>query len=174
MLVGALQVEADRDLAVPAALGHRRPGDARVPPDVEDVLLSPEVGAAAARAFLALREVGRGVEIPGLDALLLELVGNPAHERWRHERLAALLAVEDRDGHAPGALARQAPVGPVLDHVVDALAPPSRDPANPVDLVEGAAAQPVVVEREEPLVGGPEDHRPVAAPAVRVLSLIHI
>ncbi len=59
VLVGALQVEVDRE-AQPLLLRHRRPGDAGVPPDVEDVLLAAELGLAALRAGLALGELGPG------------------------------------------------------------------------------------------------------------------
>ena len=109
--------------------------------------------------------------VPGLDPLLLERVRDLLHQPGGDERLVAPLAVEDRDRHAPGPLAREAPVGPVLDHVVDAVAPPVRDPADPVDLPERGRPQAALVEREEPLVGRAEDHRVVAAPAVRVAVL---
>src|SRR5690349_5765340 len=82
--------------------------------------------------------------------------------------MLALVAIKDRDRHAPGALARDAPVGPALKHAADALAPPRRDPLHLVDGFERAEAQLVFFHRDEPLLGGAEDHRALAAPAVRV------
>ncbi len=58
------------------------------------------------------------------------------------DRLAARRAVDRRDRHAPRALARDAPVGPVRDHVVDAVVAPRRDPLHVVvDRVERRLAQ---------------------------------
>ena len=66
VLVGPLEVEVHRHAEAPL-LGDRRPGHARVPPHVEDVLLAAELGLAALRARRALREVGGRVAVPGLD-----------------------------------------------------------------------------------------------------------
>ncbi len=49
------------------------------------------------------------------------------------QRRVALLAEEDRDGHAPDALARDAPVGTRRDHVGDALLAPRRVPLDLLD-----------------------------------------
>ena len=49
-------------------------------------------------------------------------------QRRREHRLAARRAVHGGNRHAPGALARDAPVGPVRHHVEDAVAAPRRDP----------------------------------------------
>ena len=95
----------------------------------------------------------------------------------RH-RLAARRAVDRRNRHAPHALARDAPVGPVRDHVVHAVVAPRGNPLHVV--VDGLAAPRSrsvrslsgsfdAVERDEPLRRREEDHRVVAAPAVRVL-----
>src|SRR5216117_514854 len=54
-------------------------------------------------------------------------------------------------------------------HVEDALLTPGRDPAHVVpDGAERALAQPVLVERDEPLLGRAEQRRVLAAPAVRI------
>ena len=82
--------------------------------------------------------------------------------------------------HAPGALARDAPVGPVRHHVEDAVAAPGRNPLHRSMACCAAAAasaapssprSPVAVHPDEPLRRRQEDHRVVAAPAVRVLVL---
>ena len=100
-------------------------------------------------------------------------------ERGRDDRLAALRAVDGGNRHAPDALARDAPVGAVRDHVVHAVVAPRRDPLDlVVDRVERRLAQrrlPAVdapaspIEVDEPLRRREEDHRVVAAPAVRIL-----
>ena len=62
-------------------------------------------------------------------------------DRWIVERFVALLAQKDRDGHAPDALARDAPVGPGGDHVGDALLAPCRIPDHLLDLIERPLAE---------------------------------
>ena len=57
------------------------------------------------------------------------------------ERLVAFFAEEDGDGHAPDALAGDAPVGAGGDHVGDALFAPGGIPDYLLDLVEGALAE---------------------------------
>src|SRR6202012_5808282 len=89
----------------------------------------------------------------------------------------ALLAHEDGKRHAPDALARDAPVGPLGDHVGDAVFAPRRVPDHALDLVERALAEGGCgsvrrghwgFHRDEPLFGGAEDERVVAAPSMRV------
>ena len=94
--------------------------------------------------------------------------GHPLEDLGRGDHAAAVLAEQHGDRHAPGALARDAPVGAVGDHPRDALATPRGDPAHAVDLLEGRRAQPPLLHRDEPLAGRAEDHRVLAAPAVRV------
>ena len=50
----------------------------------------------------------------------------------------------------------------------DALFAPGGDPADLLDGLERALAEVVAVHADEPLLGGAEDDRIVAAPAVRV------
>src|SRR5947199_405186 len=72
------------------------------------------------------------------------------------------------DRHAPEALARDAPVGAILDHQRDPLLAPLRVPLNVMNLLQGLLTKALVVHRDEPLLGRAEDHRVLAAPAVRV------
>ena len=91
------------------------------------------------------------------------------HQSLLGEEAAALRAVEDGDRHPPGPLARDAPVGAVGDHAVDPLLPPGRDPLHLLpDGRQRPLAQAVLVHGDEPLVGGAEQDRLLAAPAVRV------
>ena len=92
--------------------------------------------------------------------------------------LAARVAIKNDQRHAPEALPRNAPVRPVGDHVVHALVAPFRHPFHFVDFRERRLPQrrrfrsghvgAAVVQLNEPLLGGAEDHRIVAAPAVRI------
>src|SRR5207244_7884610 len=66
--------------------------------------------------------------VPGVRAMLVEDRRRTIDDGLRQDRFAALRAVERGDGHAPGALARDAPVGAVRNHVEDAVAAPRRDP----------------------------------------------
>ncbi len=84
------------------------------------------------------------------------------------QRLAAFLAEEGGQGHAPVALARDAPVGAVLDHAGDALLSPGRQPLDAMDGGEGVGAQARVVHGDEPLRRGAVDDRLLAAPAMGV------
>ena len=106
--------------------------------------------------------------VPRVGAVDVEDRGGLVDQRLGEHGLAALDAVHRRDRHAPRALARDAPVGPVGDHALDAGLSPRRDPAGVVDRLQRLVAQVVRIHRDEPLRGGEEDHRVVAAPAVRV------
>src|SRR5206468_11454414 len=107
------EVEVRGILEIRAALEHRVPGTAALEPDVEDVLLLAELvrletgRAGEAQAEQFLWRVGE----PGIRALGVKMPGDGAHRFGREQRLA-LLVVEDGDGKAPGALPRDAPVGP--------------------------------------------------------------
>ena len=64
---------------------------------------------------------------PGIRALLGDRLADARHQlaglaeaRRRHD-LARLLVLEYGDGHAPGALARNHPVGPRLDHAAQTV-----------------------------------------------------
>src|SRR5205823_9666013 len=141
-------------------------------PDVEDVALLAELAAAALRARLARREKLAGrMLVPGVGPFLAEEVRHPLEELRGGDRLAALLAIENGDRHAPQPLARDAPVGAVLHHAADAFLAPGGVPLHFLDLFECVRAQCSViggVHRDEPLLGGAEDDRVLAAPAVRI------
>ena len=77
-------------------------------------------------------------------------------------------ACEHRDWHSPSPLARDAPVGTVGDHVPDADAAGLGKPAHFLDGLKGLLPQIPKIQRNEPLIGGAEDHRVATAPAMRV------
>jgi len=112
---------------------------------------------------------GRLIPVVAARGVLGEAVGHLVHPFGVVPGFAAVLAEQGHDGHAPLTLARDAPVGTGLDHVVDAVAAPGGDPLHlGVDGVEGLLAQVVLFHADEPLGGGTEDDRLLAAPAVRV------
>ena len=188
MLVGAFEIHHRLGPAVGLALdmGERRKNfrvfehesmrRAGIEPDVEDIVDLPPV-LVGARAEEAL---ARALRIPGVGAFLLERLGDARIHRFVVEDFGgaiALLAHEHRDRHAPGALARDHPVGPALDHAVDAVLARRRHPARDFDGFERAMAQrvafsrDVLVHRDEPLRRVAEDDRLFRAPGMRILML---
>ncbi len=94
-------------------------------------------------------------------------------------QLARILVQEERDRHAPAALAADAPVGAAGDHVAQARLAVLRIEAGLVDRGERELAQrgrrlvlgehaDAFVHAHEPLRRGAVDHRRLVAPAVRV------
>ena len=135
---------------MPARLGkcsrvlqHEGVGGAGIEPDVEDVVdLLPLVGIV-----VGLEETRGGAgRVPGVGAFLLEGVGDAlvdARVVEDFDRAVVLLAHEHRDRHAPGALARDHPVGLALDHAGDAVLALRRHPAGDLDRCERAIARSV-------------------------------
>ena len=187
MLVAALEVEVRRPGQFFAEGEHRFVARPRVEPDVEDVLLALEGGRAALFTGQALgHELLQRPLVPGVGAVLVEDGRGAFDDRRGEHRFATAGTVERRDWHTPGALAGDAPVRAARDHVVDAVAAPGRNPLDLlVDRVKGGLAQSarrafarrdhrLAVHPHEPLRGGEENHRIVAAPAVRVGVLVRL
>jgi len=169
MLVGALEVHLGGTMQAGVLLADRGMRDATLPPDVEDVLLGDELGAAAVLAGRARGKVLGGIAAePGVGALRAEELDDRIEGLRGGDGLATALAGEDRDGHAPGALTRDAPVGAVGDHRTDAVHRPLGIPGDLVDLVQRPLAQTRGVHGDEPLVGRPEDDRLMATPAMGI------
>ena len=82
-----------------------------------------------------------GVGVPGVGGLFHEEIDDEFVDGGVFERLAAFAAEEDGDGHAPDALAGDAPVGAGGDHVGDALLAPGWVPGDALDFVEGSLAE---------------------------------
>ena len=131
----------------------------------------PHFGARACPAGRSSRPRAQ-VPLVGARALAARSARHVLDERARsRSSVLAALAVEGQDRHAPHALARDGPVGAVRDHVVDALLAPARDPLHVAcgsPSSARCAAAPCLVERDEPLLGGAEERRVLAAPAVRI------
>ena len=82
------------------------------------------------------------------------------------ENFTATAVVKDRNRHTPGALTRNAPVTPLLDHRFDPVTPGCRGPLHRVDGIEGLFSE--AVHRGEPLFGGAENRGLFGAPVVGI------
>ena len=170
VLVGALEVHIRRILQLGTVLADGLPGNAGIPPHVEDVLIGLEVMAAALGADAGLAQVALGsVGEPGVGALIVEELDDGVERGVVHDLLAAVGAGVAGDRHAPVALTADAPVGTLLDHGANAVGGMRRIPFNVLaDLLASLLAQASLVHRDKPLVGSTEEHRVLAAPAVRI------
>ena len=152
MLVGAFQIHhrvgpPSTLRLMPASAGkctrvlqHEGVRRARVEPDVADVvdLLPGLVGELAEEAL------ARAGLVPGVGALGLEGLDDAQLDLGVLEdfdRAVGVLLDEHGDRHAPGALARDHPVGPALDHAGDAVLARGRHPAGDRMASERALAQ---------------------------------
>ena len=126
--------------------------------------------AAALGADAGLAQVALGsVSEPGVGALLVEELDDGVERSVVHDLLAAVGAGVAGDRHAPVALTADAPVGTLLDHGADAVGRVGRIPLDVLtDLLASLLAQTGLVHRDKPLVGSTEEHRVLAAPAVRI------
>ena len=137
VLVRALQIEVGRPFQVRPPLQAEGVGGTRIEPHVEDVGYH-----VPARVVVARPEEARlgAVGEPGVGALGAE-GGEDARVDLRIVQHRAVLVGEHRDGHTPGPLARQHPVGPVLDHAAQSVLAAGRHEARVVDGTEGEVAK---------------------------------
>ena len=176
-----LALDAGKARKMHRVFQHESVRRAGIEPDVADVvdLLPVFVGARAEEPFAG------AVHIPGVGAFRLKGIRDALVDGVIAEdfgRAVALLAHEHRNGHAPGALARDHPVGATLDHAVDAVLARGRHPLRHRDRVQGADAKGVagfglalvrdrLIHRDEPLRRVAKDHRLLGAPGMRVLMV---
>src|SRR5690606_32018870 len=108
----------------------------------------------------------------GVGALLFERLENAGVDRLVLQDLA-LIVGEDADRDAPGALARQYPVGPVGDHGPEARLTRRRHETRGVDrgertLAQGGAVLEGLVHVDEPLRRVAKDDRLLGTPAMGI------
>ena len=121
---------------------------ARVEPDVEhhpDLLVGGRIVAEGREE--PRRRVGRK---PGVRPLRLEGGGDRLVDALVLEDAVGAALDEDRDRRAPGALARDHPVGLRLDHAGDPVLPLRRHPLHRLDRGKGAMAQRIPLDRRSP------------------------
>ena len=142
-------------------------GRAGVEPAVEGVGLLSEVDAAAVGADEAVGKEILGIQFePCVGAALAEDGGHGGDGFFRADGLSAVLAVEHGDREPPVALAGDAPVSALADHGDDAVMAPVGKPRDAVAGADGLVAE--RLDGTEPLVGGAEYDRLLAAPAVGI------
>ncbi len=169
VLVPPLDVEVGGPGHVGTGAESGQVAAAGIEPDVQDIELLAEITAAAAGALRPFGEqFTRCVPVPGVGPLAVEDGGDMLDDLPVEQGLATPPAVEGDDGHPPGALARNAPVGPLPHHVADPFLAPGGDPADILDRLQRRVPEAALVHRDEPLRRGAEDDGLVAAPAVRV------
>ncbi len=170
VLVAPLQVEVCRPVKVGPVVADRQVAGAGIEPDIHGILLLDKGAVAAAGAGIALRkDLLRLPDKPGVGPLPGKELGYRLQGALLHDGLPAAGTVEDGQGDSPDALAGDAPVLALPDHVVEALFAPGRDPLHPANGRQGLL--PEAVHRGKPLLRGPEDDGILAAPAVGVLVL---
>ncbi len=142
---------------------------ARVEPDVKRVAAGGERfgGGPAGRQFHAGEQLGgSGIE-PEVGPMLLELVGDATNHAG--VEVSLLSGIEERrEGHAPRALAADAPVGPRLHGTADPGLAPGRHPLHLANRIERGLARAALVEGHEPLVDRAKNDGSLRTPAVRI------
>ena len=121
-----------------------------------------------------------GVFVPSVGTFFFEPLQDIAQRGEIVKLFAAAFAEEHDDRNAPEALARDAPVGTLLDHFVDAIFAPGGNPFDVVNFFERFGAKGFggavggLVHFDKPLLGGTKNDGIVAAPAMRIGVLIGV
>ena len=175
MLIGTFQIEIGTRAALVAhgvRTAHHMPmGGAGIEPDIQGI-----GDLFVLRRFVA-KQFGSIQLRPGLDTALLHTLCHLLHQLdGARVQLAVFLVQEERDRHAPDALARDTPVRTSGDHAVQARLPPGRDEFGLFDGIQRTAAQRAaivgdLVHADEPLRRGAVDQRGLVPPAVHVAVL---
>src|SRR5882762_4350870 len=115
------------------------------------------------------------VSEPGIRALAREpLTDQCVERRVIIELLVAFRAIKNYERHAPESLSRDTPVRPLGNHGVNSFGAPFRRPFHFGNFRERArpdgasSITPLAIQIDKPLLGGTEDHRIVAPPAMRI------
>ena len=165
MLVRTFEIQIGR-LVEATRQQHALVRDARVEPDIEDVGDLLVVGGLVAQQFAGVERV------PDVDTVLLDAIGDQTHQLGAARmRLTGFAVHEQRDRHAPGALARDRPVRAAFDHAGDARLAPFGIPGHILDRGQRIVAQLGLRHRDEPLRRRAERDRRLVAPAMRIAVL---
>ena len=167
ILVAALQIHIGREMQLVPLIHHGGVGGARIEPNVHDIGFLGEVLMAALGAHKALRhQLVGGLLKPDVGAMVMEQVCNMIDGFRGYNICTALIAVENRNRHAPLTLTGNAPVGTLGNHGGHALFAPLRLPGDAVAGIHGSLLD--GVNGAEPLLGGTEDNGLLAAPAMGI------
>src|SRR5215472_5279781 len=142
-------------------------------PDIDDVSLLAELRLTTARAPGPRRKnFLHAARVPGIGTLASEQRHHGAVDLFGFKQFPTGFTEKHCDGHAPHALPGDTPVGARRDHVGNALLAPGRHPLHFLDLLQGTLAERAGADhslhRNEPLLGGTEDHRIMASPAMGI------
>ena len=160
MLVRSFEIERGGPDEVVPRLQREAVARAGIEPDVQDIGDLLVIGGIA---VFAQKAFGRALE-PGVRALFLDGLDDALQHRLVAQRLAGLLVDEHRDRHPPGALARDAPVGPRGNHAFEPVTPRLGVERGARDRVERLLPQSVLRHSDEPLRRVAEDQRLLRAP----------
>ena len=150
--------------------------DPEVEPDFDQVVdLVVSRGIVLRPEEPLLRALGE----PGVGAFPLVGVGDPRVHLVVEQDFVTVLADENRQGHPPGALARQHPIGLVGDHALDPVLAGRRRPSRAFNRVDRKDPKRLAalrigerpIHRQEPLRRVAKDDWRLRAPAVGVLVL---
>ena len=119
-------------------------GRAGIEPDVENVV---DLFVMVRVVFGREEARGRAFREPGVGALLFEGLGDALIDLLVDENFLCVLVDEDRDRHAPGALARDHPIRAIGDHAGDAVFAGWRIPFRDGDLAQRDLAQRVRIPK---------------------------
>ncbi len=132
--------------------------------------------------FGAKKARGGAFREPGVRAFLLERISDASIDLLVDKYFLGVLIDEDRDRHAPGALARDHPIRTVGDHAADAVFARGRIPAGSCNFMQCTIPQRIatiwnphdmpinwLIERDKPLRRVAENDRLFGAPGMRIL-----
>ena len=164
VLVGSFKIEIGRAFKIPSFLKNKGMGGAGVKPYIKDVgdllvILGIVVGTQETAGVRRKPAIG-------------PLFAHRRHDAVDHglvtKRLAGRLVDKDGDRHAPGTLARQAPVGSLFDHRGQAALTCRRVEGCPSELRHGGITEAVRLHRNEPLRRVAVDQRCFRTPGMRI------
>ena len=167
VLIRTFQVQVTGRVQLVIFIQYGSVGYAAVEPHVHNVVFFFKFLAAACAGNGCRNEIAEGTGVPCIRAFLPEQLGNSFNGFVRDNGLTAVLAVDHRDGHAPGTLTGNTPVAPVTHHALDTLLTPCGNPVHAFNCLDGFILK--AIHRAEPLLRCPVDDGAVATPAVGVL-----
>jgi len=169
ILVAAFEIKIGRPGITRLVVNKSQIARARFQPHVEDVsfLLEPRSRAMRTLGAGGKNRVRFGCK-PGVRTCAFEKLDDFLIHRVIVQRLAAAFTKEHRDGHAPHALPRDAPIRPGRDHVRHPLFAPPRIPFDLCDCIQRARPQLLAVHADKPLLCCAENNRVVTSPAMRI------
>ena len=128
ILVRALQIHVRRPRQFGIGFARRtKHGKVRrsgVKPDVENIALLAPLCAAAIAGGASRKQFFGGMRVPGVRAFFFKPANHLPKRGEILQPLAAFITIENHQRHAPDALPRNAPVGTMRDHLVNAFLAP--------------------------------------------------